>query len=293
MENKIFDVIIIGGGPAGASTALYAARGGLNVAILHNNASALHRAERIENFYGSGAIGGAELYSRGLEQARAVGVHVIDCIVTSARFDGERFTVTTAADEYVSRRLVAATGAERKRADIVGLSDLEGKGVSYCAVCDAFFYRKKKVGVLGAGEFAQHEYAALDGVVGEVVLLTNGEKPTFAASNIFDKKIARVKKSDDTDRLCGVEFEDGEVLPLDGLFVALGVMGSGALCKSMGVLTDERGAILTDERGMTNVDGLYAAGDACVGIKQVGKAVSDGVTVGTALIADLKKRDGK
>ncbi len=290
MTNKKIDVIIIGGGPAGASTALYAARGGLNVVLLHNGQSALHRAERIENFYGAGAVGGGELYSRGLEQARAVGARIVDCVVSSAGYDGECFTVATDCGEFVSRRLVIATGAERRRADIAGLRELEGKGVSYCAVCDAFFYRKKRVGVLGAGEFAAHEYNALSGVVGEVILLTHGEKPTFAADNMREKKIARVLKSDETDRLCGVEFSDGETLALDGLFVALGVMGSNALCKSLGVLTDERGAILTDERGMTNIDGLYAAGDVCVGIKQIGKAVSDGVTVGTSLVSDFKKR---
>lgn len=290
MANNNFDVIIIGGGPAGASTALYAARGGLTVALLHNGLSALHRAERIENFYGAGTIGGAELYSRGLEQARAVGATVVECIVTSARFDGESFTVTANGGEYVGRRLVIATGAERRRADIEGLRELEGKGVSYCAVCDAFFYRKKRVGVLGAGEFAAHEYGALGGIVGEAILLTNGEKPTFAAENVREQKIARLLRSEETGKLCGVEFTDGDRLALDGLFVALGVMGSNALCKSLGVMTDECGAILTDEHGMTNVDGLYAAGDACVGIKQIGKAVADGVTVGTSVVADLKRR---
>ena len=136
MEN-IYDVIIIGGGPAGVSAALYAVRGGLATAIIHSGSSALHRAERIENYYGSGALSGADLYDRGIEQARALGVAVIDGQATFAQTDGEVFTVSATVGEYKAKRLVVATGAARKTVDIAGLKDYEGKGVSYCAVCDA------------------------------------------------------------------------------------------------------------------------------------------------------------
>lgn len=287
ITTKGFDVIIIGGGPAGVSVALYAARGGLSVAILHNSASALHRTERIENYYGTGAVSGAELYDRGIEQARALGVSVIDCQATFAQTDGATFTVSTTIGEMHAKRLVVATGAARKTVDIAGLKEYEGKGVSYCAVCDAFFYRKKRVGVIGAGEFAEHEYSALKNVVGTAYLLTNGETPSFAADNVVSGKIARVSGRDG--RVCGVTFEDGTELELDGLFVAIGVMGSGSLAKSIGAFTDGNGAIVTDERGETNVAGLYAAGDCTAGVKQVGRAVADGMTVGLALINDLKR----
>ena len=231
MEN-IYDVIIIGGGPAGVSAALYAVRGGLATAIIH-----------------SGSVG-----------------------------------------EYKAKRLVVATGAARKTVDIAGLKDYEGKGVSYCAVCDAFFYRKKRVGVIGAGEFAEHEYSAIKNVAGATYLLTDGETPSFTADNVATDRIARVIGRDG--RVGGVAFEDGTELELDGLFVAVGVLGSGAIAKSIGAFTDINGAIITDEKGMTNVAGLYAAGDCTVGVKQVGKAVADGMTVGIALINDLK-RGGK
>ena len=280
MEN-IYDVIIIGGGPAGVSAALYAMRGGLATAIIHSGSSALHRAERIENYYGSGALSGADLYDRGIEQARALGVAVIDGQATFAQTDGEVFTVSATVGEYKAKRLVVATGAARKT---------EGKGVSYCAVCDAFFYRKKRVGVIGAGEFAEHEYSAIKNVAGATYLLTDGETPSFTADNVATDRIARVIGRDG--RVGGVAFEDGTELELDGLFVAVGVLGSGAIAKSIGAFTDVNGAIITDEKGMTNVAGLYAAGDCTVGVKQVGKAVADGMTVGIALINDLK-RGGK
>lgn len=282
-----FDVAIIGGGPAGISAALYAARGGLKVAVIHSGASALHRAERIENYYGSGALSGAELYERGIAQARELGVAVIDGQATFAQTDGKTFTVNTTAGELRAKRLVAATGAARKSVNIEGLKEYEGRGVSYCAVCDAFFYRKKRVGVIGAGEFAEHEYSALKNVVGKAYLLTNGEQPSFEADNVERGGIARVLGRDG--RVCGVMFDDGAELELDGLFVAVGVMGSGALAKSIGAFTDGGGAIVTDEFGRTNVDGLYAAGDCTAGIKQIGKAVSDGMSVGLALINDLKR----
>ena len=289
MEN-IYDVIIIGGGPAGVSAALYAVRGGLATAIIHSGSSALHRAERIENYYGSGALSGADLYDRGIEQARALGVAVIDGQATFAQTDGEVFTVSATVGEYKAKRLVVATGAARKTVDIAGLKDYEGKGVSYCAVCDAFFYRKKRVGVIGAGEFAEHEYSAIKNVAGATYLLTDGETPSFTADNVATNRIARVIGRDG--RVGGVAFEDGTELELDGLFVAVGVLGSGAIAKSIGAFTDVNGAIITDEKGMTNVAGLYAAGDCTVGVKQVGKAVADGMTVGIALINDLK-RGGK
>ncbi|MCM1367835.1 MAG: NAD(P)/FAD-dependent oxidoreductase [Roseburia sp.] len=288
--DKLYDAIIIGGGPAGVSTALYAVRGGLSVALLHNGASALLRAERIENYYGTGATGGAELYETGLEQARAVGAEVISDSVTFAEFDGEMFSVTAVGGVYRARRLVAATGAARARADIDGIGELEGKGVSYCAVCDAFFYRKKRVAVVGAGEFAEHEYNALKAVVGEAYLLTNGEKPSFAAENTVESKIKRV--FGENGRFKGVEFADGTTLEADGLFIAIGVFGASALCKSMGVFTDKNGAIITDARGMTNIPGLYAAGDCTAGIKQIGKAVADGIRVGTSIVADIKQARG-
>lgn len=282
----VYDVIIIGGGPAGVSAALYASRGGLSVAVLTDGLSALRKAESIQNFYGTGEVSGDKLYLAGVEQARAVGASVIEGQATFASFDGNEFRVDSPKQTLKSKRLVIATGAERKTARFSGLKELDGKGVSYCAVCDAFFYRKKKVGVLGAGEFAEHEYNALKSVAGEVVLLTDGAEPSFTADNIDKRKIKRVVEKGG--RVGGVEFEDGGTLELAGLFVALGVLGSNALCKALGVFTESDGSIKVDANGMTNIKGLYAAGDCTLGIKQVAKAVADGMKVGLSIIADLR-----
>lgn len=287
-----FDVIIIGAGPAGASAALYCARGGLSVAVVEHGGSALCRAEKIQNYYGTGEVTGRALYETGLRQIESVGATLVRAQATAVSFDGNLFCVSASGGELNCKRLVIATGSQRVSADIAGLKEAEGKGVSYCAVCDAFFYRKKRVGVLGAGEFALHEYSALENTAGEVVLFTDGEAPSFAAKSVYTQKILAAE-IDDNGRLCGVKLADGTTVALDGLFVALGVMGSNAMARTLGIITDKSGIIKTDGAGKTNVPGLYAAGDCTAGVRQVAKAVCDGMNVAFDIIKDLKSGNGK
>ena len=284
MENTVnyCDVIIIGGGPSGVSTALYAVRGGLSVMLIHNGKSALHRAELIQNYYGTGEVSGADLYDSGIQQAKSVGVNVVNGQVTFVRCDGDSmFTVVTPEHEYTCGRLVIAVGAERKRVDIQGIKEYEGKGVSYCAVCDGFFYRKRTVAVIGAGEYARHEYSALKNLAAKTYLFTDGKQPSFNADNTVTAQIKRVIGDE---RVTAIEFADGTQIAVDGVFVAVGALGSGAISKSVGVLTDKSGAIITDDCGRTNVPNLFAVGDCTAGIKQIGKAVADGIKVGMELL---------
>lgn len=255
--------------------------------VFHRGASALQKARTIENFYGSEKVSGEALYSRGIKQAEKAGAEAVFSEVASCSFDGEWFYTYTADGQTRSRRLIIATGAARKTADIDGLKRLEGRGVSYCAVCDAFFYRKKDVCVLGAGEFAKHEFDTLSKVANSVTLLTNGEQPSFSVGSAVKKKIAKILGDE---RISGVEFDDGTVLKTDGLFVALGVLSSVAVAKSMGAFTDERGNIKTDERGMTNITGLYAAGDCTAGTRQIAKAACDGMRAAIDIISDFNRK---
>lgn len=289
-EKNNYDVIIIGGGPAGVSAALYACRGGLDVCMLHNGATALEKAEKIQNFYGAGTVNGKALYEKGLEQAKEVGAEIINGEVTFASSGDDCFDVITTEGTLSSKKLVIATGASRRTLDIQGIKEYKGKGVSYCAVCDAFFCRNKKVAVIGAGEYAKHECGALIKVAKELFCLTNGEAQAFRADGVkvIEKKIKRVIGSKENGRVSAVEFEDGTTLEVDALFVALGVMNSSAIAKSMGVVTDKSGAIVVDKNGMTNIEGLYAAGDCTAGVKQVAKAVNDGMNVGYSLLRDFK-----
>lgn len=288
-EERIYDAAILGCGPSGASAAIYIARGNKTVCVIDGGASALLKAHSIQNYYGVGTVSGEELFNAGVAQVKDVGATVIRDLVTSCSYDGDGFTVSLeCGDKIKSRTLVIATGAARATADIDGLKSFEGRGVSYCAVCDAFFYRKKIVGVIGAGGYAEHELAALKNVVGEVYLFTNGDKPSFSTDvKVYTQKILRIVGGD---RASGVVLDDGTEVSVDGVFVALGVLGAVGIAKSVGVLTDGNGEIIVDGRGMTNIDGLYAIGDCTAGIKQVARAVNDGMIVGTDILKRLKNR---
>lgn len=140
MEN----IIIIGAGPAGISAALYAARGNMDPLIINTGIGSLEKAEKIENYYGlEQPLSGRELFGRGLAQARALGVRILDAqVVGMGGFD--TFEVKTTAGDFEARSVILATGSRRASARIPGVKEFEGKGVSYCAVCDAFFTEEKK-----------------------------------------------------------------------------------------------------------------------------------------------------
>lgn len=167
--------MIIGSGPAGISAALYLKRAGIDVTILAKDGGALLKTEQIENYYGfDEPISGKELYCRGIAGAKRLGCVIKKKEVFSVEYtDG--FLVKASGGEYQADAVLLATGASRKAPNIAGLQALEGSGVSYCAVCDAFFYRQKDVAVLGSGEYAAHEAQILARTAGSVTVLTNGE----------------------------------------------------------------------------------------------------------------------
>ncbi len=281
---KIYDTVIIGGGAGGVSAALYVARGNKKVCVIDSGASALLRAHSIQNYYGSGAVSGETLYRTGLEQAQEVGAEVINAQATFCAYDGTLFCVTLDDGRKLhSRTLVIATGAARKSGGIAGLDEFEGRGVSYCAVCDAFFYRGKHVGIIGAGSYAEHEFSALKNVAGKVDLFCNGSAPSFdvGTADVYTQKISRIVGGE---RVTGVLLDDGKEIELDGVFVALGTLGAVGIAKSVGVIANSVGELTVDSRGMTNIDGLYAVGDCTPGIKQIAKAVCDGMIVGTDIL---------
>lgn len=150
-------IIIIGAGPAGISAALYAARANMDPLVINNGIGALEKAEKIENYYGmEHPVSGKELFETGLAQAKALGVRILEVQVLGiGGFD--TFTVKTTAGDFDTISVILATGSKRKAPAIPGIKEFEGRGVSYCAVCDAFFYRGKDVAVLGNSDFALHE----------------------------------------------------------------------------------------------------------------------------------------
>lgn len=232
------NIVIIGSGPAGVSAALYTARAGVDTTVLTRGPGALDRAEGIQNYYGFAApISGAELEQQGIEGAKAVGVKFVTTEAVGLTYT-DKLTVETLDGDYPADAVILATGAARAVPRIPGLAGLEGHGVSYCATCDAFFYRGRDVAVVGSGEYALHEVQALLPVASSVTLLLNGAPP---AAQFPPEVTVRPEKIDAVlgeQKVTGVQLAGGEVVELAGVFIALGVAGSTALARKIGAAVE-------------------------------------------------------
>lgn len=278
MEN----LIIIGSGPAGAAAALYAARAGLKPLLLSQGMGALEKAERIENYYGAQPMSGAALHAQGEQQAETLGARIVRTQVLGVSgFD--TYTVTTTDGAYEAIAVILATGVKRAAPPIAGLRELDGRGVSYCAVCDAFFYRGKQVAVLGSGDYALSEAEEL-GMAGSVTILTGGAPQTFSKPCSYPLDTRPIEAIVGQEQVEGVRFADGEVLSLDGVFIALGTAGGSEMARRIGASLDEKGNVQVDRDMQTTLPGLFAAGDCTGGLLQVAKAVHDGTVAGLSAI---------
>lgn len=272
-------VTILGQGPAGISAAIYTARSGHEAAVIAMGNGALEKAHLIENYYGfPKPISGIELERRGIEQAKNLGVKFFQEEATSLDYDGT-FTVLTTKHSMNSDALILASGAMRKTPPIKGLKELEGSGVSYCAVCDGFFYKDGDVAVLGSGEYALHEAKILLPMVSSVTLLTNGKElgGSVPEELIVEKEeIASIQGNNSVE---GVEFKNGKFKAFSGIFVAHGIAGSSDLARKIGAVVNG-GKIMVNSDMSTNIPGLYAAGD-CTGGQNGLLAVSTAVAQGS------------
>lgn len=283
------DVIIMGGGPAGISAALYTVRAGLSTLVLASGAGALEKTDKIENYYGfAEPVSGQQLLENGAAQAKRLGARILAEEVVGLSYDGE-FLISTKQNTYRAPFAVMATGASRKTPKIPGLAEFEGKGVSYCAVCDGFFYRKKPVAVLGSGDYALHEAAELLPITSSVTVLTDGKEPQAAFPKEMVVETRKIAKLSGEGTLHGVRFEDGTELETAGLFVAVGVAGSADLARKVGAQVSGV-SVAVDEKRRTNVPGLYAAGDCTGGLLQISKAVCDGALAGTDIIKEFRRQ---
>ena len=280
----MYDVIILGAGPAGVSASLYTKRANLETLILYNDESGLEKASLIENYYGfKNGISGKELYETGIEQAKNIGVEVLKEEVVKIENNIEHFNVVTTKNEYQAKNLILATGNKKNRPKIKGIEKFEGKGVSYCAICDGFFYRNRSVAVLGSGNYAISETNELINIADNITILTNGkEAPEFRADNVkVDTK--EIEEIDGEDKVEEVKFKDGTTIKTDGIFVAEGVAGSSEFAKKLGIIT-QKDKIVVNENMETNIKGIYACGDCTGGLLQVSKAVYEGAKAGLEVI---------
>jgi thioredoxin reductase (NADPH) len=280
----MYDVIIIGKGPAGISASLYTSRANLKTLVIGKNDSALRKTGKIENYYGfSQMISGEYLLAEGEKQALRLGVEIADDEVIALN-KNDFFEVTTAKGKYMCKAILLATGQNQKKINITNLTKFEGRGVSYCSTCDGFFYNNLKVGVLGYKDYAAHEAIELEAYTKDITIFTNGKELELTDS--FRREADRFKlntklilRIDGSDFLQRIFFQDGTSDEIDGIFIANESASSADFARKLGILTDGN-SILVDKDMQTNLDGLFAAGDCTGGFKQVAIAVGQGALAG-------------
>lgn len=285
----MYDIIIIGSGPAGVSAAVYAKRGGANVLVISKDTGTLGKAKKIENYYGFKNISGKDLYESGLKQLENLNIEFVKDEVVQLNYTSQ-FEVTTVNNIFQAKYLVLATGVSRNVPNIKGIKEFEGKGVSYCAICDAFFYRNKDVAVLGSGNYAIHEAEILKPVVKSVTLLTNSEKLVENRDidlNVNEKKVREVRGFEKVDEIV---FEDNTAQNINGIFVAIGTASTNDLARKIGARV-ENNKIIVNDNLETTVPNLYACGDCTGGILQISKATYEGTKVGLEIVNKLKNKN--
>jgi len=284
----MYDVIIIGKGPAGIQAAIYAKRANLDTLVIGSDYGALQRTQKIENYYGfEKPIEGKKLVEEGIKQAENIGVKVLTKEVTGIEYR-DNFVIKTINEDYKSRAIILATGVNRKQPDIEGIKEFEGKGVSYCAVCDAFFYKQKDVAVLGSGDYAISEAEELAPIAKTVTILTNGKKEIQTRSVNIKCNTKLIKRFEGNGKIENVKLSDNTDLKISGIFIAEGVASSTDLAKKIGVQIKDN-KIIVDENMNTNIPGLYAAGDCTGGLLQISKAIYEGTKAGLSAIQFLRK----
>lgn len=282
------DAVVIGKGPAGISSSLYILRAGFSVDIIGKDNGALSKADKIENYYGfTQPVSGNDIIEAGIAQAKRLGANIITDEVVGFNFE-KQIVVDTKYNTYKGDALIIATGSSRSvPANIKGMKEFEGKGISFCAVCDAFFYKGKNIAVIGNSDYALHEVKELLPIVNTVSILTNGNsvETEFPDNLIVDTR--KINQIVGDDKVNGIVFEDGNTLPVDGVFIAVGSAGSADFARKLGLKLDGT-HIITDENQFTGNPGIFAAGDCTGGLMQIAVAVGKGAVAGTSAVKYLR-----
>ncbi len=285
----MYDVIIIGAGPAGISASLYTKRANLNTLVIYSGKSNIEKTEKISNYYGFiDGISGEDLFKTGIKQAQNLEVELVNEEALKIEMQKEEFIVTTNKNSYNAKAIILATGTDKNTPAIKGLKEFEGKGVSYCAVCDGFFYKNKNVAVLGNGNYAISETNDLINIANNITILTNGKRaPEVRADNVSINE-KEIKEIHGKEKVEEIEFTDNTKLKTDGIFIAEGSAGTVEFAKKLGIVLDQN-KIAINEKMETNIPGVYACGDCTGGLLQISKSVYEGTKAGLAVIDFLRK----
>jgi len=263
-------IAVIGSGPAGISAATYIKRANMPVMILTNHKSSLLKAKAIENYYGVGKISGENLYHQGLTNALALDIPIVEDEIVNISIDP--MVVEGLEDTYHCDAIILATGSSEVKSNIPGVAEFEGKGVSYCATCDGYFFKNKKIVVIGNGEYAKHEYEYLKNISSDITLVSADTIKTIAGNDSVEKLI----------------LNGGTEMLADGIFIAENYPDSSILAKKIGLL-ERNGRIGADEQMKTNIPGIFVCGDITVGPKQIAKAVYEGMIAANNAILFYKE----
>ncbi|MFW9905140.1 MAG: NAD(P)/FAD-dependent oxidoreductase [Candidatus Thorarchaeota archaeon] len=285
------DLVIVGGGPAGLTAAIYAARMGLKTIIFEAEAvgGVALTAKEIANYPGFVSITGLELMDKMKAQAEHCGANIVLDTVTT--IDKAEMIVNTSKDNWKTKAIIIATGSKRRKLGLPNERELEGTGLSYCAMCDGPLHRGKVVGLIGGGNTAAHDAIYLAGVTRKVFLIHKGVKldvdDALAAQVLSHKEVVPmfnskiedvVIKHESIRKLVVRNHKTGESseIRVKALFVAIGE-DPFKLATLIGIESDPSGSIIVNSNQETNIEGIYAAGDVTGGIKQIGTAVGEGI----------------
>lgn len=292
---------IIGGGPAGLNAALYLKRAGLDVVIIEKDVPGgeMFKTDKIENYLGFENISGGDLAYNMAKQVKDLGAWIIkDKVIRVFKEDNKdgKFILEMVNDRLEFDYVVVATGREPRKLGVRGSDNLIGRGLSYCAVCDGYFYKGLEVAVIGGGDAALTEALYLSDLCSKVYVLVRKDmraseilkKRVGSKDNIVILKNTEVRSFDYDDELKGVTLSNGEFLAISGIFVAIGGAPSLDFLSDMDVNLKD-GYIVTDERMRTNIPGLYAVGDVRYkDFYQIITAASDGAIAALSIKEDVR-----
>ena len=303
-----YDIIIVGAGPGGLTAGIYAGRQGTkNLIIDRDLAGGIGReVPEMENYPGFENISGLELIEKMKAQAiKNCDLHEMEEVVEITKTEDEyRFTVKTSKDTYQTKTVILATGSSHRHLNAKGEEEFKGKGVSYCATCDGFFFAGRDIIMVGGGNSALQEALYLKNLGANVTLvhrrdefraqkhlqdmIEKEEIPTILNATVEEIKgemlvESVILKDTKTDKL--------KEVPTNGVFISVGYIPHTELAAQLGVDLDESGHIIIDKEQKTNIDYVYAIGDVCVGLKQWVVACGEGAVAATSAYHELKEND--
>lgn len=302
----MYDMLIIGSGPAGMGAAIYGVRAGLSLAVLDRSpisGGQVLTTYEVDNYLGLPQISGGEISQKFREHADSLGVNFVTANVTSIEDKKDCKIVHTEEGDYEAKTLLLATGATHAMLGVKGEMQLTGMGVSYCATCDGAFFRKRTVAVVGGGDVAVEDAIFLAGLCSKVYLIHRRDslraadslqKKLMSMENVeilWNCEVKEIQGEDMVEKILVYHNQDDSQseLEVNGVFIAVGIHPNTELYQGL-VEMDEQGYVLADESCKTTVDGIYAAGDIRKKVlRQIITAVADGANAVTSTQNYLNK----